>query len=176
MSFVVRTDQGAQVMSAVKRELAQVDGQQPIFAVRSLDELVGDALGSQRLSAGLLAVFAGIALLLAGVGVYAVMAYSVDQRKREIGVRMALGATHAGILRWLLAHGARLTAVGLGIGCVLAFLASRALAGLLYEVTPTDPGTYAALAALLAAIALLATWIPARRASHVDPAITLKAE
>lgn len=176
MSLAVRATDGLDVMPAVRRELQQLDGQQPLFAVRTMDQLVTEAFGAQRVSAGLLSLFAAIALFLAGVGVYAVMAYSVDQKRREIGIRVALGATEGGILRWLVAHGARLTAIGLGIGLLLAFGVSRLLSSQLYEISATDPLTYGGLAALLATIALLATWIPARKALVVDPAVTLRAE
>jgi ABC-type antimicrobial peptide transport system permease subunit len=141
-----------------------------------MEEAVSQSLGDRRFSLSLLGAFAGLALALALVGIYGVMSYSVAQRTREIGIRMALGAAHGRVLRLVVGQGLRLAGLGLaiGIGCALAL--SGVLRTLLFGVTATDPVTYAAVAAALGAVALGACWLPARRAARVDPAIALRAE
>ena len=124
----------------------------------------------------LLGIFAAVALLLASVGIYGVMSYSVEQRTREIGIRMALGAERSSVLRLIVGQGARLAAGGIVVGIAGAFALSRVMAGLLYGVSATDPLTYLALAAILAAVAVAACAVPARRAVLVDPAVALRAE
>jgi putative ABC transport system permease protein len=138
--------------------------------------LVGDAVASPRFNMLFVSAFAAIALGLAVIGVYAVMAYAVVQRTREIGVRVALGAAPAGILRLVVGHGAGLALKGIAIGLVLAAGATRVMRNLLYDVSPTDPLTFAGVAALLAAIALLAAYLPARRATRIDPIVALRSE
>ena len=129
-----------------------------------------------RLNLLLLGIFAAVALLLASVGIYGVMSYSVEQRTREIGIRMALGAERSSVLRLIVGQGARLAASGILVGIAGAFALSRVMAGLLYGVSATDPLTYLALAAVLAAVAVTACAVPARRALLVDPAVALRAE
>ena len=137
---------------------------------------MSNSVSDRRLSLLLLGIFAAIALLLASVGIYGVMSYSVEQRTREIGIRMALGAERSSVLRLIVGQGARLAASGILVGIAGAFALSRVMAGLLYGVSATDPLTYLALAAVLAAVAVAACAVPARRALLVDPAVALRAE
>ncbi len=175
--LVVRSARGVAGLPAVMRaKVWAVDSAIPVGKVQSLNEVVASSLARQRFQAQLLAVFAGVALLLAAVGIYGVMWNSVRQRTTEIGIRVALGAAPNRVVREVLAEGARLTALGIGIGLALALAASRALASLLFSVQPTDPPTYAAVALTLAAVALLACYVPARRAARVDPMVALRAE
>ena len=143
---------------------------------QSEEESVARSIANQRFSMALLGVFAALALLLASVGVYGVLSYLVGQRRQEIGVRMALGARGADVLRLVLSDGARMTLVGIGIGVVAAVILTRLMASMLYGVAPTDPLTFAIVALFLSGVALLACYIPARRASRVDPVIALRYE
>jgi putative ABC transport system permease protein len=124
----------------------------------------------------LILIFAGLALALAAIGIYGVMSYVVSQRTRELGIRMAMGATQQDVLRLIIVHGAKLISVGIGIGLIGAFAASRILRGVLYGVSPTDPVTYLLVPLFLIVIALLACLIPARRATRVDPLVALRNE
>jgi putative ABC transport system permease protein len=124
----------------------------------------------------LLALFSAAALLLSAIGIFGVMSFSVVQRIREIGIRMALGASSGDVLRMISKHGLLLGAIGIGLGLVGALALTRLLAGLLYQVDPIDPTTYAGFAAFLLAVALLASYLPARRATRVDPAVVLREE
>src|SRR5262249_25535814 len=141
-----------------------------------MEDLVSASLAQRRFAAQLISLFGGLALLLSGIGIYGVIAWSVSQRTREIGIRLALGAHTGAILRWILWRGMRLTLVGLTIGLLGAVAITRLLPALLFEVAPTDPLTYIGVAALLAMVALLACYIPARRATKIDPMIALRCE
>ncbi len=175
--LVVRSPRGlAGVPRLIRAKVWTVDPAMPVDKVRSMAEVVATSLARQRFHGELLAVFAGLALLLSSVGIYGVMWNSVRQRTTEIGIRVALGAAPGRVVREILVEGARLTALGVGIGLALALVASRALTSLLFSVRPTDPPTYAAVALVLAAVALLACWIPARSASRVDPMVALRSE
>jgi putative ABC transport system permease protein len=160
----------------VRRAVLTVDPEQPIFAVYTMDQVIADSFGAKRLATLLLGLFALVAAALASVGLYAVLAYAVAQRRHEIGVRMALGARRADILRMVLREGSRLALAGVAAGLAGALLATRLLAGMLFAVAPTDPATFAAVSALLAAVALLASYLPARRATAVDPAAAFQQE
>lgn len=149
-------------------------GEDPIGKQISFDW--GDMVARPRLSLLLLGGFAALALVLAAIGLYGVMAYSVAQRRAEIGVRVALGASRPDVMRLIVGQGMRLTLAGLLVGPVGALALTRLMTSLLFGVQPTDPLTIAAVAAFLAAIALVASWIPARRAAGTDPAIVLRAE
>jgi putative ABC transport system permease protein len=137
---------------------------------------VSNSLHTQRVATGLLALFATLAMLLAAVGIYGMMAYSVSQRTHEIGIRMALGAERRDVLRLVVGHGMVLTLIGMAIGLAGAFGSTRVLSSLLFGVRPTDLVTFAGVSTLLAAVALLASYIPARRATKVDPMVALRYE
>jgi putative ABC transport system permease protein len=165
-----------QMTRAVRAAVQSVDKDMPLSNVKSLDDLVGSSLGQRRLLMILLGVFSGIALLLASIGIYGVMSYSVAQRGREIGIRMALGAERRRVLTLVVGQGMGLAGLGVAIGLAGAFALTRLLGSQLYSVTPTDPGTFAAVAALLTGIALAATLPPAMRATRVDPVVALRQE
>ncbi|MGB7623484.1 MAG: ABC transporter permease, partial [Terriglobia bacterium] len=164
------------VVSAVRREIAGIDKDQPITRVQTLEELLDSARASSRFTVFLLGVFAGTALVLAVVGIYGVVAYSVSQRTQEIGIRLALGATPVDILRLVLDQGMILAVSGIGVGLGVAWAFTRMMTSLLFEVTTTDPVTYGVSAVLFTAVALLASYRPARRAMSIDPAVALRAE
>ncbi|MDQ3950066.1 MAG: ABC transporter permease [Gemmatimonadota bacterium] len=177
MSIAVRTQGDPLKMTrAVRNAVQTVDKDMPISAVKSMDELIDSSVGQRRLSMILLGTFSGIALLLASIGIYGVMSYSVAQRGREIGIRMALGAERGRVLALVVGQGMTLAALGVGIGLLGAFALTRLLGSQLYSVTPTDPGTFTAVAGLLTAIALAATLPPALRATRVDPVVALREE
>jgi putative ABC transport system permease protein len=162
--------------SAVRSVVGELDSSVPIYAMQPMSDLVADALVRPRFLSMLLAAFSAIALLLAAVGIYGMMSYSVAQRTQEIGIRMALGARRPDVIRLVLGQGLMLLGVGTIIGLVGAFALTRFIASLLYEVAPTDLLTYAGVVGLLGAVALLASYIPARRAAKVDPMVALRYE
>jgi putative ABC transport system permease protein len=175
--LVVRTSvDPASVAPALRRAVWSVDPDLPLFKVATMEKVVDESLARQRLNLWLLAVFAGIALALAAAGLYGVISYLVTQRTREIGVRMALGAQPREVTGLVMRQGAGLTAAGLGLGLLGALALTRLLTGLLYEVSARDPITFAGIAALLAAVALAATWLPARRAARIDPILAMRRE
>ena len=141
-----------------------------------MDEMIGSSLGQRKLSMLLLGAFSGIALLLASLGIYGVMSYSVAQRTRELGIRMALGAARQSVLALVVGQGMVLAVFGIAIGLLGAFALTRLLGTQLYSVSATDPSTFALVAALLAGIALLASLVPALRATRVDPIVALRDE
>jgi putative ABC transport system permease protein len=161
---------------AVRRVIAGVDPDQPVAAVRTMDDILDLDVADRQQQMVLLGAFAGLALLLASIGLYGVLSYAVTQRSREFGLRIALGASAASVMRMVVARGLLLTAAGLTIGLALAWAAMRALQNLLYGVSAADPRTFGAVIALLTAIAAVACCLPAWRASHVDPMIALREE
>ena len=161
---------------ALRREVQTVDPNLPVFGERTMEEVVAASLAQRRFALQVVGGFGVLALLLAGIGIYGVVAYSVSQRTREIGIRLALGASRGAILRWVFGQGMRLTLFGLGAGLAVALALTRLLRGLLFGVEATDPLTYGGLALLLAAVALLACYVPARRATKVDPMVALRYE
>lgn len=174
MILAVRSEQDPRlVVSAIRREVQAIDAEQPIANVRTLDVVTAESIAPRRLSVVLIGVFASIALLLAGVGTYGVISYLVVQRTHEIGVRMALGAQRADVLRLVVGHALKLVGIGTAIGLVVALLSSRALSALLYNVNSYDLATFAIVTVVLAASALLASYIPALRATRADPMIAL---
>jgi len=162
--------------NGIQQEVSSLDKDVPIFDVKTMDRRVAASLANRRFAAWLLAVFSSIALLLAAVGLYGVMAQSVQQRSREIGVRMALGAQSADVLRMILRQGAIPIAGGLIAGTIAALGLTSLMKSLLFAVKPTDPLTFATVAALLSIVALAATYLPARRATRLDPVTTLRDE
>jgi putative ABC transport system permease protein len=177
MSLIIRTDADpTSLIPAVRAVVASLDKDVPIYGAETLDNLLAGQVASQRFNMALLGTFAGLALLLAAVGIYGVMAYAVGQRTQEIGIRMALGALPENVLRMVLAQGARLAIFGVVLGTGAGIALTRLLRTLLFEVKPSDPTTFAVGAAILFVAAIAACWIPARRATKVDPLIALRYE
>jgi putative ABC transport system permease protein len=150
-----------------------LDKDQPIYNVRTMDDVVANSLGTRRVSMQLFTVFACAALLLAALGIYGVMAYSVAQRTQEIGIRMALGAQKADVLRLVVKQGMTLTLIGVVAGLAGAFALTRVIANLLFGVGASDPTTFIGISFLLLAVAFIACYLPARRAAKLDPMIAL---
>ena len=177
MNFLVRTDGDPLALAAsVRSAVGEVDRTLPVYGLRPMSEVVGKSVVQPRFLSLLLAIFSAVALFLAAVGIYGVMAYSVAQRTREIGVRMALGAQRFDVLRLIFDQGFVLLGTGTLLGVLGAFALTRLMRGLLFEIAPTDPLTYSGVVVLLAAVALLACYIPARRATKVDPLVALRYE
>jgi ABC-type antimicrobial peptide transport system permease subunit len=161
---------------AVKQALWKVDPEQSVFDIQTMEQRVLNTIWQQRLAGVVFALFAGLALALAAVGIYGVMSYAVLQRTREIGVRMALGAQVPEVLKMVLGEGLKLTLIGVAIGLIVAIAMAQLMKGLLYGVDPIDPLTFVGAPALLAATATIACWIPARRAAKTDPIVSLRVE
>ena len=177
MAVVMKTTLAPETLiTAAREQVRALDPEQPIYDLRTLAEMRDRSIAPQRLNLTLLGIFAGIGLALALIGLYGVLAYAVAQRRREIGVRMALGAQRADVLQLVVGHGMRLVLAGLVIGLIGALALTRLLRALLFGVGPTDPVTFAATPLLLALTALLACWLPAARASKVDPMEALRYE
>jgi putative ABC transport system permease protein len=166
----------ASVVGAMRAAVQSLDSDLPVSRVQTLNEIVDGNVAPRRLSVTLLGLFAALALLLAAVGIYGVMSYTVTRRTQEIGVRIALGAHHSDILRLVLQNGMSLLLLGLGIGLAGALALSQFLQSLLFEVKSTDIMTFASVPVLLAAVAFVACYLPARRATQVDPIIALRNE
>jgi putative ABC transport system permease protein len=175
MTFTVRTTGDPMALaSLVQREIQSVDKDQPVSDVRTMNQWVARSLAQARFSSLLLAIFAALALVLASIGIYGVMSYTVGQRTSEIGIRLALGAESRDILGMIVGSAMRLAGLGLAIGVVLALALSRTLTSLLYETTGSDPLTFAVVVGVLGAVALLASYLPARRASRIPPVEALR--
>jgi putative ABC transport system permease protein len=166
----------AALTSAVRDQLASLDRDVPLTQVRVFNEYMSRTLAKPRFNALLLSIFAGTALLLTAIGIYGVLAYSVSQRTNEIGIRIALGAAQSNIFRLVVGEAMLLVAISMGIGLLGAFMATHFLSSLLYGVGAWDPVTFASIATLIAMVAFLACWLPARRAARVDPITALRAE
>jgi putative ABC transport system permease protein len=174
MVLTIRSTQDPRSLaSAVRREIQSIDPDQPLANIRTLENVTADSVAPRWMSMVLLGAFAGIALLLSSVGIYGVISYLVVQRTHEIGVRMALGAQRGDVLRLVVGHAAKLVGIGSIIGLALALMSSRTLSALLYNVGPFDAGTFIFVTIALAAVALLASYIPAVRATRADPMIAL---
>jgi putative ABC transport system permease protein len=177
MNILLRTAQPADALAAVIRAtVAGLDPSLPVVKLRSVDDVFAESIGRPRLLAQLLGIFAGLAILLAAIGSYGVLSYMVTERRREIGIRMALGADRASVLRMVLSQGLQLTALGILAGLSAAFALNRLLASLLFGVKPTDPLTIGAVVALISLVALVACYLPARGATRVDPMLVLREE
>jgi putative ABC transport system permease protein len=177
MNVVIRA-QGdpANLAAAVRQEVRAIDPDQPIAAVKTMDEWLKASTSNQRYRTSLLALFALIALILAATGIYGVMSYSVTQRTHEIGVRMALGARRFDVLKLVVRQGMSLVAIGVALGLIGAVALTRVMTSLLFEVTPKDPLTFVAVAMFLPLVAFIACYIPARRGTKVDPLVALRYE
>jgi putative ABC transport system permease protein len=177
MTFVIRTTGNPGEMApAVRRVVREIDPDQPLSAVRTMDQVMAATVGRARFNTLLLGLFAGLATLLAAVGIFGVMSYSVALRTREIGLRMSLGARPGQVLMLILKQGLVLTLIGVGLGLAGALALTRLLSGLLYGVGSTDPATFTAIALLLTLVSMIACYIPARRATRVDPLVALRYE
>ena len=176
-TFYVRYSGGLdRVAPAIGRALAEVDSRAPIVYVRTMDTQLASIISVVRMLTTMLEVFAAVSLLIATLGQYAVLAFAMKRRTREFGLRMALGASARQILGSVVGEGLRLTVVGLAIGFALSLVAARALRSVLFGVSATDPPTYTCVVVVLAAASLMACWLPARRASRVDPMQALREE
>jgi len=177
MTYVMRTTaEPARLAPAAVRVVRDIDPQLPVSAVRTLDDVFAESIARPRLTAVAMSVFAAAALLLAALGVYGIVAYSVSQRTREFGIRVALGAKPAQIINMVVGQNLRVVALGLALGLLCAIPATRLLRGLLFQVGPNDPVTFVAIGVTLTLVALVASYLPARRGTRIDPVVTLKAE
>jgi ABC-type antimicrobial peptide transport system permease subunit len=177
MNIVIRTTQPPDALSGtIRSAVAGLDPSLPIVKLRSVEDVFAEAIGRPRLLAQLLAIFGGLAILLAAIGSYGVLSYMVAERRREIGIRMALGADRQSVLGLVLAQGLGLTVAGVAGGLAIAFAMNRVLASLLFGVRPSDPATIAGVVILMTGVALMACYLPARSATRVDPMIVLREE
>jgi predicted permease len=177
MSFVVHTAvPPLSVAEGVRAEIRSLDPSLPIVSVQSLESLVARSISQPRFYMMLLTIFASVALLLASIGIFGVVSYAVAQRTREMGIRIALGATTERVLWMVLGNAMRLALIGVAVGLAASFALSRTLATLLFDLSPTDPVTFVAVGAGLTAVALVASYLPAWRATRVDPVVALRAE
>jgi len=177
MTILVRTGTAPlSIVPSIREIVAGMDREEPIANIATMDQLITDSVARSRFMMFLLGLFAALALILASIGIYGVMSYAVSQRTNEIGIRMALGAQRRDILRLVLGHGSRLAIIGVAIGIGTALLLTRLMVSLLFSVSATDPATFSAVAVLLLLVALIACYIPARRAMKVDPMVALRYE
>jgi putative ABC transport system permease protein len=175
--YAVRIDaDAAPVIANVRRLVRELDPEAGVFNVASMEQLVASTIARPRMYAVLLGLFAGVGVVLAAVGIYSVLAYSVTQRTREIGIRMALGAQRSAVMRLVLGQSVVLTVIGIALGVAGAAAVTRYLEGMLFGLTPLDPMTFVAVSLMFAAVATLASWVPARRATHISPLIALRYE
>ena len=177
MTLLVKSSvEPAALIASIRQVVASVDKDQPLFAIATMNQLRADSTSERRMTFVLLGAFSGLALVLATIGIYGVISYSVAQRTHEIGIRMALGAQHSSVLRMILAQGAKIAAAGIGLGVIAALALTRLMSSLLFSVNASDPATFAGVTLLLVIVALLACYVPARRAMRVDPMVALRHE
>jgi putative ABC transport system permease protein len=177
MTLVIRSHApAAELVETVKQRIWKMDSQIPVSDIQSMDDLLAVSVAQQRFNMLLLAIFASLAVALAGVGIYGMMSYRVNQRTHEIGIYIALGAQHRDVLRLVMKDGVKLALLGIVLGLAGALALTRVMVSLLFEVKPTDPATLIGVALLLAAVALLACYIPARRALSIHPVTALRCE
>ena len=177
MNIVIRTPLApAALANTIQRTVASLDPTLPVVGLRAMDEVFDEAIGRPRLLAQLLTIFAILALLLSMIGTYGVLSYMVTERRREIGIRVALGATRQSVLRMILGQGLGLTLAGLAIGLAIALAAGRLISSLLFGVSAADPITIASVVALISTVALMACYVPGLSATRVDPMVALREE
>ena len=175
LGLIVRAERNPTALaSAVEQAIHAIDKDLPVYSIFTMDQLLGNSLAQRRLTLILMASFAALAMLLAAVGVYGVIAYTVRQRTNELGIRMALGARAGDVLKLILRDGLKLVSIGVALGLAAAFALTRWMESLLFEVRPTDPLTFCLIAVVLLCVALMACWVPARRATQVDPLLALR--
>jgi putative ABC transport system permease protein len=175
VSFVVRTAANPEsLVQPVSNAIYSIDNEQALTDIRTMEQVLAESLSDRRFNMTLLLAFAGVALVLAAVGVYGVMNYTVTLRRRELGIRMALGAATSDVLRLVLGQGLTLTLIGVAAGLIAAFALTRLMASLLYGVTATDYLTFVSVSAVLIGVGLAASYVPARRATKVNPTIALR--
>jgi len=160
----------------VRAEIAALNKDQAVFNVRTMEQIVLQSVAPRRFSMTLLTVFAAVALALASIGIYGMMSYAVAQRTREIGLRMTLGAQRGNVLKLVIGQGMKLALAGVGLGLIASLMLTRTIKNLLFGVSATDPLTFLGITLLLTLVALLACWVPARRAAKVDPMVALRYE
>jgi len=160
----------------MREAIEKMNSENVLYGAKSLEEVVGDSLAARRFTMVLLGVFAGLALLLSSIGIYGVISYVVGQRTNEIGIRIALGAQQRDVLRLMLGEGMKMTLLGVSIGFAVALGVTHLMASILFGVSASDPITFLGVATLLVAVAWVACWIPARRATRVDPLVALRYE
>ena len=177
MFFVVRTDRDPLALAAeIRRQVAEVDPDQPVASIQTMDARVETSVAQRRMQMNVLGLFAGMAVLIAVVGIYGVMSYSVAQRSREIGIRLALGAARRDVVAVVMRQGMGMVAAGMAVGLAASLSITRVLRSLLFGVSPTDPLVFTAIAVLLGLTAALAIYVPARRAARLDPLEMLRSE
>ena len=176
-TLVVRTSvEPASLSDGVRRAVREVNADAPVYSVRTMTQVLNESTSQRRFQTILMTSFAALALLMAAIGLYGIISYSVSQRVQEIGIRMALGAQRSDVLRMVLWQGFKLALAGIVLGLIASFILSRVLASLLFNVSATDLLTFMSVSGLLTLIALLACYIPARRATKIDPMIALRYE
>ncbi|HWO01896.1 MAG TPA: ABC transporter permease [Blastocatellia bacterium] len=176
-TLVLRTTgEPSEMTSAVRSAMQEIDRDLPLYGIKTVNDVISDSVAPRRLNMLLLGIFAGLAIVLAAVGIYGVISYSVSQRTREIGIRMALGASHSSVLRLVVGEGMILAVIGVATGLVASFFLTRLMSTLLFGVSTTDPVTFVAISLLLTTVSIVASLIPARRAIKVDPMVALRYE